>query len=193
MKKILLLAAAFIAISAFTSLSHIWRSDPPNSQLGFTVTYLGILDISGIFNDFKITVKTEKPDFSDAYFELSARVASIDTRLEERDDLLKTADFFDAEQYPTLTFESKSIKSTGKNKYKLTGDLTLHGITKSVTMDLLYRGTTENPGSKKQTAGFLITGSINRSDFGIATKYPSPILSEQIQINIDSEFIQNGK
>ncbi len=88
-----------------------------------------------------------------------------------RDNHLKSADFFDVEKYPTMTFKSTALSAEGKNKFKLTGDLTLHGVTKPVTMDLEYRGTVENPMSKKPTAGFQLTGTIKRTDFGIGTKF----------------------
>jgi polyisoprenoid-binding protein YceI len=193
MKKLFFIATAFIALTAFTLINPTWKNDPPHSQLGFTVNHLGIADVSGTFNDFTVTVNASKADFSDASFDLTAKVASIDTRVEQRDGHLKSADFFDAEKYPTLTFKSTSIKSAGKNKYKLTGNLVLHGITRQVTLDLLYRGTAENPMSKKQTAGFQISGNINCNDFGIGTKFPSPMLSEQVQIRADGEFIQADK
>lgn len=145
MKKVALITTAFFALTAFTILNSTWKNDPPHSQLGFTVTHLGISDVSGTFNDFEVTVQSSKADFSDAVFELNAKTASIDTRVEQRNNHLKSADFFDVEKYPSITFKSTAIKSAGKDTYKLTGDLTIHGVTKSVTMDLLYRGTIENP------------------------------------------------
>ena len=194
MKKLFIIAAAFIALTAFTLANNTWKNDPPHSQLGFTVSHLGIADISGTFNDFTVIVTSAKADFSDASFDLTAKIASIDTRVEQRNEHLKTADFFDAEKYPTLTFKSTAIKSAGKNKYKLTGDLTLHGLTKPVTLDLLYRGTTENPMSKKQTTGFQVSGIIKRSDFGVGSKFPAPLVSDEVQIKADGEFVQeDGK
>lgn len=193
MKKLFFIITAFIALTAFTTINNPWTNDDPHSQLGFTVTHLGIADVSGTFNDFDVTIKSSKPDFSDASFELTAKTASIDTRVEARNNHLKSADFFDVEKYPALNFKSTSIKKAGKNKYKLTGDLTLHGVTKPVTMDLLYRGTTENPMSKKQTAGFQITGTIKRSDFNVGPGFPAPMISDEVKIKADGEFIQNDK
>lgn len=190
MKKLLLIVTAFVAITAFTKLNDTWTNDDPHSQLGFTVTHLGISDVSGTFNDFDVTVKSTKPDFSDASFELTARTASIDTRVEARNNHLKSADFFDVEKYPTLNFKSTSIKPSGKNQYKLTGDLSIHGVTKQVTMDLLYKGSVENPMSKKQTAGFQLTGTIKRSDFAIGSKFPDAMVSDEVRIKADGEFIQ---
>jgi polyisoprenoid-binding protein YceI len=191
MKKIALILAAIVTLTAFTTVLPTWQNDDPHSQLGFTVSHLGINDVSGTFNDFDVTLQSSKPDFSDAVIELSARTASIDTRVEARNNHLKSADFFDVEKYPTMNFKSTAVKPAGKNKYKLTGDLTLHGITKPVTMDLLYKGTVENPMSKKQTAGFQVTGTINRSDFNVGPKFPAPMISNEVKIKADGEFIQN--
>lgn len=190
MKKLFIILTAFIALTAFTSLNNIWKNDPPHSQLGFTVKHLGITDVSGVFNDFDVTVTSLKPDFSDAVVELNAKVASINTRVEARDNHLKSADFFDVEKYPTMHFKSTSLKNAGKNKYKLTGDLTLHGITKQVTMDLAYTGTVENPMSKKPTAGFQVTGVIKRSDFNLGNGFPPPMISDEVRIKADGEFVQ---
>jgi polyisoprenoid-binding protein YceI len=189
MKKLFFTVTVLLAFTAFKGIDGVWKSDPPHSQLGFTVSHMGIADISGTFNDFEVTVTSTKADFSDASFELTAKVESIDTRAEARNHHLKTADFFDVAQYPTLTFKSTSLKSAGKNKYKLAGNMTMHGVTKPVTMDLSFRGIVENPMSKKQTAGFQVTGTIKRSEFGVGTKYPASLLSDEIRIKADGEFL----
>lgn len=190
MKKLFIILTAFIALTAFTTLNTTWKNDPPHSQLGFTVKHLGIADVSGVFNDFDVTVNSSKPDFSDAVFELNAKVVSIDTRVEARNNHLKSADFFDAEKYPTMHFKSTSIKNAGKNKFMLNGDLTLHGVTKPVTMNLEYTGTIENPMSKKPTAGFQVTGVIKRSDFKLGNGFPAPMISNEVRIKADGEFVQ---
>jgi polyisoprenoid-binding protein YceI len=191
MKKLMIILSAFFVLTAFTTAVPTWQNDDPHSQLGFTVTHLGIADVSGTFNDFDVAVKSSKPDFSDASIELTAKTASIDTRVEARNNHLKSADFFDAEKYPTLTFKSTSLKKSGKNQYKLTGDLSLHGVTKPVTMNLLYKGTIENPMSKKPTAGFQVTGTIKRSDFNVGPGFPAPMISDEVRIKADGEFVQN--
>ena len=188
MKKIsILLLAAVVAFSSFTVIEN-WKSDKAHSQLGFSVTHLGISDQSGSFKNFDVTIQSEKPDFSDAVITLTAEVASINTGVEMRDKHLKSADFFDAAKYPTLNFTSTGLTNVGKDKYKLTGNLTLHGITKPVTLDLLYRGTTTNPMSKAPTSGFQVTGTIKRSDFGIATGFPVAMLGDEVTIKADGEF-----
>jgi polyisoprenoid-binding protein YceI len=189
-KKLTIIISVFLFLTAFTSLSDMWTNDDPHSQLGFTVTHLGVSDVSGTFNDFDVTVKSIKPDFSDAVFELSANVGSIDTRVEARDNHLKSADFFDVEKYPLLKFKSTAIEKAGSDKYKLTGNLTMHGITKQITMDLEYRGTIENAMNKKHTAGFRLTGTIKRSDFGIGPEFPPPMISNEVRIKADGEFVQ---
>lgn len=190
MKKLTLILAAFISLTAFTAAVSAWQNDDAHSQLGFTVTHLGIADVSGTFNDFDVIIKSAKSDFSDASVELSAKAASIDTRVEARDNHLRSADFFDVEKYPVVSFKSNSIKRAGKDKYKLTGDLTLHGVTKQVTMELIYNGSVENPMTKKQTAGFQVTGVINRSDFNLGNGFLPPMISNEVRIYADGEFIQ---
>ncbi len=190
MKKYLLLGAAFLTLSAFQAANTAWNNDPAHSQLGFTVTHLGLSDVSGTFNDFQTKVTSSKPDFSDAKFEMTAKTGSIDTRVDARDNHLKSADFFDAEKYPTFTYASTGIKKAGKDRYTLTGNLTMHGVTKPVTTELVYRGTTQNPMSKKQTVGFQLTGTIKRSEFGIGEKFPAAVVSDEVRIKADGEFIQ---
>jgi len=101
---------------------------------------------------------------------------------------LKSDHFFDAAKYPYITFKSTSIKPHGKDKYTLYGDLTMHGVTKPVSMELWYRGTITNPMSKKQDAGFKLTGAINRLDFNIGSQYPAAAISDKVSIKADGEF-----
>ncbi|HEY0042437.1 MAG TPA: YceI family protein [Flavisolibacter sp.] len=190
MKKLFFLSALAVTLFAFTTINS-WNVDNAHSKLSFSVTHLGISDVAGLFKNFDVKVSTSKADFSDAQFELSADVASIDTEVEMRDNHLKSPDFFDAVKYPKMIFKSTGIQPAGKDKYKLNGNLTLHGITKPVTMDLWYRGTVENPMSKKPTSGFQVTGTIKRSDFGIGEKFPAPMISDEVRIKADGEFVQN--
>ena len=190
MKKIIFLFASAILIQLSGFAQNTWKSDKAHSKLGFFITHLGISDVSGLFKDFDVTVTSSKPNFSDAKFELTAEVSSIDTEVEMRDNHLKSADFFDVANHPQMTFKSTSLKPAGKDRYKLTGNLTLHGITKPVTMDLWYRGTVTNPMSKAPNAGFQLTGTIKRSDFAIGGKFPAPMLSDKVTIRADGEFAQ---
>lgn len=187
MKKLTIILSAFLVLSAF-AVSTEWKSDKAHSQLGFTIEHMGIADISGTFNDFDASIKSTKSDFSDAVIEMTAKVSSIDTRVEARDNHLRSADFFDAEKYPEIKFKSTSLTPNGTNKYKLTGNLTMHGITEEVTLDLVYNGQVENPMNKKPIAGFKVTGTLQRSDFKIGEGFPAPMLSDEVRIQADGEF-----
>jgi len=190
MKKIAIILSSLFVLTAFITTNDTWKNDKPHSQLAFTITHLGMSDVSGTFNDFDVNVTSSKKDFSDASFELTAKTASIDTRVEQRNNHLKSADFFDVAKYPEMTFKSTSLKKNGKDTYKLSGNLTLHGITKPVTMNLKYRGVTQNPMSKATTAGFQLDGVIKRSDFNVGPGFPAPMLSDEVRIKADGEFIQ---
>ena len=130
MKKIFFTAALFVQASLFAQTTT-WKNDKMHSKLKFTATHLLVSDVDGLFKNFDVTISTTKPDFSDAVFELSADVSSINTEVDMRDNDLKSANFFDAATYPKITFKSTSIKPDGQNKYKLTGNLTMHGVTKN--------------------------------------------------------------
>lgn len=106
MEKSIIIVAIFTALTAFTVIDKTWKNDQPHSQLGFTVKHLGISEISGTFNDFQVTINSKKPDFSDSKIVLTAKVASINTRIEERDTHLKSEDFFDANKFPEINFQS---------------------------------------------------------------------------------------
>lgn len=188
MKKLFsLLIVSLVSTSLFAQTAS-WKVDPMHSQLSFSTTHLGISDVDGLFKKFDATATGSAADFSDAVFELTADVSSIDTEVEMRDKHLRSADFFDVEKFPTMTYKSTGIEKAGENKYRLTGNLTLHGVTKPVTMDLWYRGTIVNPQSKTPTAGFQLTGTIKRSDFGIGEKFAPPMLSDEVKIKADGEF-----
>lgn len=189
MKKGLLAVALLITSTVFAAVA-LWTNDKAHSQLQFTVTHMGISDISGTFNDFDVKVNASKEDFSDAVFELTAQVASIDTRVEARNNHLKSADFFDAEKYPQITYKSTAIEKNGENNYTLVGDLTIHGVTKSVTMDLLYRGLLTDEEKGKQTAGFQLTGEIKRSDFNVGPGFPEQAVGDVVRIKADGEFVK---
>jgi len=190
MKKTAMLLSVLFVLTAFTVISTTWKSDPPNSQLSFTVKHIGINKISGNFTDFNVTVESSKPDFSDAVITMKAKTASINTFVEARDNHLRSADFFDAAKYPEITFTSTSIKPKDKNEYKITGNLTMHGITKVVTLEMEYKGTVKDPMSKRTIAGITIEGDLKRSDFNIGSKFPDNIISDKVEIKGHGEFIQ---
>lgn len=189
MKKISLILSTVLFLNA-AFCQQTWKSDKGHSQLTFTITHLGISDVSGLFERFDATITTNKEDFSDAKFELTADAASINTNIAMRDNHLKGADFFDTANHPKITFRTATIDKNGDNRYKLTGDLTFHGVTKPVTLDLWYRGTITNQRSKALTAGFQVTGTIKRSDFQFGSKFAAPMLGEDIAIKADGEFVK---
>lgn len=187
--KLAIAASAALLLTAFTT-ANLWKSDAAHSEVGFSIGHLGISEMSGGFNEFTATITSNKADFSDAQIDASIKVSSINTRVEARDEHLRNADFFEVEKYPTITFKSTNLKSTGKNKYKVTGNLTAKGITKEIVLDMTYNGSLEHPQSKKLTAGFKLTGKIKRSDFGIGTNFPAPMISDEVDITINGEFQQ---
>ncbi|PYF71564.1 polyisoprenoid-binding protein YceI [Pedobacter nutrimenti] len=193
MKKIfVLIAIASTALFAFKPVADsVWEADTAHSKLGFVVTHLMITDVEGSFKNFQSKITSSKPDFSDAVVELSADVNSVTTDNDKRDEHLKGADFFDVAKFPKLSFKSTAVKKVAANKYKVSGNLTFHGVTKPVTLDATLRGVTTNPMSKKATAGFKVTGTIKRADFAFGTKYPNAMLSEEVTLNANTEFVKN--
>ncbi len=193
MKKLLvLLLAASAGLFAFKPVApNTWNADKAHSKLGFVITHLMITDVEGSFKNFESTITATKDDFSDAAITLTADVNSVNTEDDKRDAHLKSADFFDAEKFPKLTFKSTSVKKLAGNKYKVSGLLSLHGVTKPVTLDATLRGVTTNPMSKKATAGFKVSGTIKRADFALGSKYPNAMLSDVITLNANTEFVKN--
>jgi polyisoprenoid-binding protein YceI len=189
MKKITIIAAAFTLFTT-ASFAQEWNWDKAHSQLTFSIVHMGINDIGGSFGSVTAKLTSAREDFSDATVELSADVNTINTGNEQRNNHLKSADFFDAAQFGTLSFKSSSFKKVSGSNYKLTGDLTLHGVTKTVTLDVVYNGTITNPQSKKPTAGFKVTGSIKRTDFGIAPSFPSAALSDDVKLVANAEVVK---
>ena len=191
-KSIALLFAAFSIM--FASAQTTWTNDPAHSRLGFKVKHITVSEINGYFSDFAVTVTTSKADYSDAKINLTAKIASVNTGVEARDNHLKTADFFDAEKYPTMTFTSTSFTrlasktKNGPSKAILKGNLTMHGVTKPITLNVIYYGTVTNPMNQQTTAGFHIAGTLKRSDYGIGSKFPDAVVGDVITIIADAEF-----
>ncbi|HZX59993.1 MAG TPA: YceI family protein [Mucilaginibacter sp.] len=188
MKKITLLAAALL-LSTMVFAQTKWVVNKAHARVGFTVSHLAVSDVDGNFKKFDATLTASKPDFSDAVFEVSADVSSINTDNDNRDNDLKSDHFFDAAKFPTLTFVSKSITKTGDKTFKLTGDLTIHGVTKSVTLDLAVTGTGKNMQNQKPIAGFKVTGTIDRNDFGVGHA-PAAMIGDKVEIRAVGEFDQ---
>lgn len=185
----LLIGFLFMSTSIFAQTT--WKVDPAHAKVTFSTVHNTISDVEGLFNAFESSVTATKVDFSDGVFELSVDVNSIDTEIKMRDDHLRSADFFDVENFPKMTFKSTSVEKTNvKNRYKLKGNLTMRGVTKAVTMDLWYRGTITDAQSGNEIAGFQITGVLNRLDFGVGTKFPEALISNEVLIKVDGEYIR---
>jgi len=188
MKKSIFITAAAVLALSFTFEQINWSVDKAHSRLGFSINHLGISDLNGSFGIVDTKITSSKEDFSDAVIELSADVNTINTNNEQRDAHLKSPDFFDAAKNPTLTFKSTSFKKGKGNHYALKGDLTMHGITKPVTLDAIYNGTTVHPMNKKSMAGFKVSGIVKRSDFDVAPSMAAPLLSDEVKLSADLEF-----
>ncbi len=190
MKKLKLAAAlaAATCMFSFTSVdSETWKTDKSHSNINFTVVHFGITDIDGSFKKMEANFTSSKEDFTDAVFEFTTDVNSISTNDEQRDGHLKSADFFDAAKFSTITFNSNSVKKVGDKKYKIIGALTMHGVTKSIELDaFIAKGI--NLRSKKEFVGVKITGALYRSAFGIGTSVPSAMVSDEVTIKGSAEF-----
>lgn len=186
MKRIIV--SAFALVTTLTVAAQTWTLDKAHAKLGFTVTHLLISEVEGGFKSFDASITT-KPgkDFTSAVFTLTGQVSSISTDNEKRDGHLQSPDFFDAAKFPTLSFVSTSVKKVSGNKYKITGNLTMHGITKVVTLDAIIK-TALNPMTKKDFAAVIATGKIKRTDFGVGAGFSSAIVSDEITINAKAEF-----
>ena len=189
MKKLTFFALALL-LTTVSFAQSTWSMDKAHAKMTFTVTHLAISEVDGVFKSFDAKMTSSKEDFSDATFELTADMAQVTTNQEMRDGHLKKPDMFDVEKFPTMTFKSTGISKVADKKFKLTGDLTMKGVTKSVTLDLALLGTAVNQRSKKPMAGFKVTGSVKRTDFGVGTM-PSLVVSEDVELRASGEFVQN--
>lgn len=180
-------------MSGLSVFGQVWRNDPFHSKVTFVVTHLMVNDIHGVFDSLKVELQSSRPDFSDAKIRLSILTRSINTGVERRDNHLRSEDFFNAGQFPEISFNSTGIKVIGKNRYKVSGSLTIHGVTKPIVADMLYRGSVINPHSKKNTAGIQVTASLKRSDFGVGPKFPFDEIRDDVRIRADGEFVQDAR
>ncbi|GAB3038625.1 YceI family protein [Spirosoma pulveris] len=188
MKSLLFSVAALLSLS--TAYAQTWAVDKSHSRVGFTLTHNLLSDVDGNFKAFDAKITSAKADLSDATFELTADVNSINTDNERRDGHLKSPDFFDAAKFPALSFKSTSFKKVEGKQYKLTGDLTMHGVTKPVTLNVIMVGPVAMKGmggKEQEKAGFKASGTIKRSDFGIGT-IPVVVVSDEIELKVNGEF-----
>ena len=185
MKKVFLSVA--ILFTSLASFAQKWTVDQSHSKVGFTVTHLMLSEVDGNFKKFDASITSAKEDFTDAVFTLSIDVNSVDTDNEMRDKHLKGADYFDVEKFPKINFTSKSITKIDAKNYNMNGALTMHGVTKPISLKLVLNGVGKNMRTQKPLAGFKVTGTINRKDFGVSNA-PGAMLSEDIEIRAVGEF-----
>ncbi len=187
MKKIKLLVLTLM-IAGGASSQATWSLDKGHSKIGFTVTHHMISEVDGYFRTFTAKLTSSKDDFSDAVFELSAETNTINSENEMRDKDLRSPGFFDVEKFPALTFKSTSFKKVSGNKYSLVGDLTIKGVTKSITMDVTLNGPEPHPRTKKPAIGIKATCKINRKDFGVGADLPELMVGNEVELRATGEF-----
>jgi len=165
MKKIALLFTASIFAAGLNAQTK-WNFDPAHTIIEFEVSHMVITDVTGKFYSFEGEVTSDGEDFTDAKISFKIDASSINTENERRDGHLKGPEFFDVEKHPHITFESNSMKKISGNKYKLTGDFTMHGVTKEITLNAIFNGIADDPWGNTK-AGFKVTGSVNREEYGL--------------------------
>ena len=166
-----------------------WHLDGPHSAAQFSVRHLGISTVRGTFTKVSGDVDYNSSDASKSSVNVTIEAASVDTRVEMRDNDVRSEHFLDVVKYPTITFKSKSVKATGPGKLLVTGDLTIHGVTKEVTLDVNGPSAPiKNPMGPGERTGASATCKINRQDFGMTNM--SAIVGNEVDIQIDVELVK---
>lgn len=186
-----LLALAMFGVASAQNTK--WDLDKSHSSINFAVDHLVISETTGKFDDYTVDTKSDKSDFTDAVFNFTAQIKSVNTDDAKRDEHLRSAEFFDEKNHPTITFKSKKFTKVKGNVYKITGDITIHGITKTITFSAKFGGIVKDPWGGTR-AGLKIFGEIDRYDFGL--KYNSVLetgglaIGQKIRINCNIELIK---
>jgi polyisoprenoid-binding protein YceI len=174
--------------TATAATTTTWAIDTMHSEISFKVKHLVITTVTGKFKNFSGKVVSGNDDFTGAQIEFSADVNSIDTGAEARDGHLKSPDFFDAAGFPEISFKSTSFTRKG-DQYELVGDLTIKGVTKSVSLEVDYLGTNKDPFYGKTKAGFELNGKIQRKDFGlqwdVLTETGGAVVSNDVKLHLN--------
>lgn len=169
-----------------------WSLDPTHSELTFKVKHLMITNVTGQFNVISGEVEASNAQFNDAKVAFTANAGSVNTANEQRDGHLKSPDFFDTEQFPNIAFSSNHYDAASG---AITGDLTIKGVSKPVTLDVEFSGTNKDPWGNEK-AGFSITGKINRTDFGLnwnaALEAGGVLVSEDVRIAAELQFVKQA-
>jgi polyisoprenoid-binding protein YceI len=192
-RAFLLSAVGFLAASVqLAAAAETYVIDKAHSEIGFRVRHL-ISKVPGRFTDFegKILADAAKPEASSVEFTI--QVASIDTAVAKRDEHLRSPDFFDVAKYPTITFKSGRVVAAGKDLYNVTGTLTMHGVSKEVTLPVRFAGLAKDPWGN-QRAGFEIVTQLNRKDYGIVWNQTLDtgglMLGEEVEITLNIEAVK---
>src|SRR5262245_16135853 len=197
MKLVTRSALALLSLATSVTLAlaapNTWKIDPVHTEASFQVRHF-FTQVKGVFHDIDGTIVFDEGDPSAIKVDASVKVASVDTGNPKRDGHLQTADFFLAEKFPTLTLKSTKVTPAGKNKYKVTADLTMRGVTKPVTFDAEFLGSGDiaMDGQTRFTkAGFSATATVNRKDFGInwnkTLDNGGAVLDDQVTIVLNGE------
>lgn len=172
---------------------QIWNIDGAHSEIGFKVRHMMITNVNGIFNTYTATMAADAADFSDAEISFEADIDSVSTRNEQRDGHLKGEEFFNAAQFPKINFKSTSFNKTGDGLYTMKGMFNMHGVEKEVSMNVEFTGTVVDPWGQVKS-GFEITGSLNRSEFGLTWNATSEdgsiVLDEVIKLALNVQMIK---
>jgi len=172
-----------------------WKIDPTHSEIQFKVKHLMITTVTGNFNEFDATAVTEGDDFSSvSSVDFTASIDSISTNNSQRDEHLRSADFFDASQYPALTFKSSRVEGAGDD-FTVSGDLTIKDTTKSVTLKAEFGGIVVDPYGQTK-AGFTVSGKISRKEFGLTwsavTEAGQVVVSDDIRLIAEIQFVKQA-
>jgi polyisoprenoid-binding protein YceI len=172
-----------------------WSLDPHHTAVSFSAKHMGVATVRGRFDDVTADLELDDPnDPTTGSGTVTVKAASVNTGSEMRDNHLRSPDFFDAEKYADIVFKLKSISKAGDDKYKLTGDLTIKGITKEITLDYEHSGTVVDPYGNTKVGGTL-TGTVNRTDWGLVWNVPlgggGLLVGEKVKLEIDGELAQD--
>lgn len=195
MRRFFVAAIALVTFSApVFGQASVWEIDPAHSSAQFAIRHLMVSTVRGEFSKVSGTVNLDEQDPTKSTVEAAIDTSSLNTRIAKRDDHLKSPDFFDIAQYPTMTFKSKKIEAVGENKFKVTGDLTLHGVTKEVVLNVEGSPKPIKDPMGKMRIGGGVTTKINRKDFGLAynkaLETGGVLIGEEVDITIDVELTQ---
>jgi len=168
-----------------------WTIDPTHSEIGFKVKHMMFTNVKGHFDDYSAAIDFNE-DLKDANLQFEAKINSINTNNADRDNHLKSADFFDIDQYPTLNFKSTKIEGNG-NEYEITGDLTIKGVTKPVKLNAEFSGLMNDPWGNTKV-GLNMNGKINRKDFGLtynaALETGGVLVGEDVNLNAEIQLVE---